>query len=301
MKRFLIPSFCACTIASLLCPTNSRAAAINFDTLGDFTNNFNIALNSDAGKTNGFSESSGSGGILGSPGSILYTQAGTNDSTAFFKTLGFDFSTDGSLLTESVMFHLGAATAGSGQRIVQLGFGTNFTSPFNGSTQQQQGGSPNFSAFTSVRINGTGTANSYTMEGQDKPIGILGTGATAFGGIPAFTLTANTWFRLTITVTNLPGATDYSIGGVVESFGADGVTFGGTVATFPVNTRNGTNAPQVAADLATTLFGGFRASSGTTNVSNYDTYSVIPEPSSFGVLAGGVGLFLVLRRRRQES
>src|SRR4029434_3327620 len=66
MKRSLIPSFCACTLGLLLSPTNSQAAAINFDTLGDFTNNFSIALNSDAGKTNGLSESSGSGGILGS-------------------------------------------------------------------------------------------------------------------------------------------------------------------------------------------------------------------------------------------
>jgi PEP-CTERM motif len=298
MNRSIYLTACACTLAFLLTGTNSRAAAISFDALGDFTNNFNVAINSDLNKTSGFSESSGSGGILGSPGSILYTQNTNNDSTAFYKILGLDFSSDGSLLTESVMFHTGGGSATGGQRVVQLGFGTNFTSPFNGGAQQQQGGSPNFSAFTSVRINTTTTLNSYTIEGQDKPIGNATTGASTFGTTPAFSLTANTWFRLTITVTNLPG-TDYSIGGVVESFGADGVTFGGTVGTFPVTTRN--TVPQTGIDLATTLFGGFRASAGATNVTNYDTYSVIPEPTSIGVLVGGLGLFFVLRRRKLAS
>jgi hypothetical protein len=295
MNRSVILTTCACTLAFLLTGTNSRAAAINFDTANDFTNNFSIALNSDAGKTNGLSESSGSGGILGSPGSVLYTQNASNDSTAFYKILGLNFSSDGSLLTEAVMFHTGGGSITAGQRVVQLGFGTNFTSPFNGSAQQ--GAGTNLSAFTSVRINTTAANNVYSIEGQDKPIGISNTGAVAFGNIAGISLAANTWFRLTITVTNLPG-TDYSIGGIVESFGADGVTFGGTVATFPVTTRTGA---QGGIDLATTLFGGFRASAGATNVTNYDTYSVIPEPSSIGVLAGGVGLFLVLRRRRLAS
>lgn len=283
MNRIVPPIVCVCVFELLAAANTARAAAINFDTPGDYLNNFNVAISTAAGSTSGVSESV-TGGISGSPGSLLYTPAGTNDSTALFKINGFNFGFDGAVLNESMMFHTGAGVTIAGGRTLQLGFGGNLNSTFNGSAQQ-----PQLGAWTSVRVNTTTTSGSYTFEGQEKPIGIANTGATAFGGI-TISLTNNNWYRLSLTLTNLAGAGNYSITGIIQDFGADGVTGGATVATFPVTNRT-------IADLDTTLFGGFRTATNNSNATNYDAYTVVPEPGSIAVLAGGIALLSVLRRR----
>jgi len=277
---------CVCTLVSLMAGTAAKAVFIDFDTSGVLASDFNIAISSDAGKLNGVAESA-TGGISGSAGSLSYTANTNNDSTVFYKGTSFDFTADGTVLTESMMFLTGAGSTTANARSIQLGFGTKVDSPFNGGPQQ--GAGLNLSAWTSVRVNTTGTSGNYTFEGQDKPSGNVGANA-AFNNT-AISLTANTWYQLSIVLTNQAGAAgSYTISGSLQSFGLDGLTPGAVVSSFTSATRT------VAIDAA--LFGGFRTAAGNNNVTNYDSYSVVPEPSAFGAIGGGVALLGLLRRRR---
>src|SRR5262245_48525543 len=142
MKRSNHPSVRSYTLGllgTLALAGSSFGVVVDFDStlVNEFTDNFSVALSTNGGSTSNLAASASGGiGLTGS-GSVSYTGASSNDSTAFYKLSGFDFSTDDSVLTESIMFHTGAGVSVTNAvRSIQLGFATGLNSPFNGNAQQ---------------------------------------------------------------------------------------------------------------------------------------------------------------------
>jgi hypothetical protein len=107
------------------------------------------------------------------------------------------------------------------------------------------------------------------------------------------TLTANTWYQLTLQV-DLTAVNQYLLTASLKNWGADGLTGGATLITHSLSVSNTNFAPT---DLLYAGFFGRNSGSSDSRVVAADNFIVIPEPASVW-LALGAMVGLALRRRR---
>jgi uncharacterized repeat protein (TIGR03806 family) len=233
--------------------TESRAqnVLLNFNSLGQYTNNFNVW--NDNGGVNGsnycFMESS----TIGAGGSGGVNVFQSTDTTAIYKSGSWDFSTNGSTIIASVLLKANGQT--SGNRI-QFGIlNTNF-SGLNADTN---------TSFESFRFIPTST-NAWSLREQYRtnnttaPEVVLGT----------MSITNGHWYKFVIDLTNtLGGVGNYNAACAIFDYGTDGQTPGANIVTFS------TLQSHTSADIAktTTVWPGLRGFQNA-GVSAWDNFLV---------------------------
>jgi len=301
-------------LSGMAATSRAGTISVNFDTPGQFTGQFNqfqqvVTPGSPPTLSpNPFTENSAGGGVSGT-GSVTNNLAAGQDGTATYNLSGLDFSTTGATVSESIIFKtvssFTATNTTSGQRFVQLGFLTTNSGGFNGNSNQTGGAVP-FPAFMSARVSTVGngasggldTATSETANVQFQQKLAATAGAATLNTGTNFQLSANEFYQLTINATQSGGGA-YAMTASLLDMGADGATPG----TLLVNALAATGTTGIP-DLATTVYGGFRATAtdGTASYDNFSETGTIvstPEPASVGLL--GLGSLAMLARRRRRG
>ena len=194
----------------------ARAQTVFFDfnTTGQYTSNFN-PWNDNGGANGGnyaFAESS-SAGVNGSGGVSVFQ---STDTTATCKNGSWNFLTNGATITISTLIQANGQTSGNK---VQLGIVNSATNGIN-----NNGGV----AFETFRII-PASATSFSLREQYRTGGALtettlGTINTAIGE----------WYKFVVTLTNQLGTLGvYNAACAIYDYGADGLTPGANIVTFP--------------------------------------------------------------------
>jgi PKD repeat protein len=208
-----VQCFASLALICALVQAPAQTAFVNFDTPGQYTGNFNPW--NDVGGADGGNYSfveSASGGVNGS-GSVSVFQ--NNDTTATYNG-SWDFSTNGSTITVSVMVKANGQTTGNK---VQLGILNSSNNGLNNNVGI---------AFESFRIV-PASATSFTLREQFHSGG--GLTETQLGTI---TTTVGNWYKFVVTLTNTAGASgNYEAACAIFDYGAEGLTPGANIVTSP--------------------------------------------------------------------
>jgi hypothetical protein len=276
------PSFIVGLLATAL-STFAQSVSIDFNTPGQLANNFNFYTNATPPVGNPYTQYPIGG--IGNSGAVGVAAGGTTvtaDSTGIYKSQSFDFSKAGAQLTISEYVNLIPVTSG-GNRLLQLGFVNENTSGMNGN--------PGL-AFMSLRLSTVGTSgNTYTPAYQDK----MSAGSTVNTTFtPNVNLTSGDWYKLSGTFLNQGGG-KFQVSGLLEDYGATGLSSPVTVFTFPNQSFSNTD---ITGDAA--VWAAFRSFHGDgANALDNFTAQAVPEP---GMLALWVTALLGLgcwRRSRK--
>jgi hypothetical protein len=277
------------SLACLITRAGGQTTNVQFESAGDLSN-FNLVTTGTVTGGNSptaagqlaFGSASGRSGT----GGLIHTAGGTTDLTAVYTAASFDV-TAGTPIDLSVFFNTGAAanltSTGTGA-VLQLGLSGNSTTGVYGDPGNN---------FISSRVNRpTASTNSYNIQTQVKATTVNGS-VTGTPVAPSFSLTADTWYRLTLTVQRTAVADTFSYTTALEDWGTTGASLVSTVS----GPLTGTFAN---ADLYTdtTTFGAFRAVEGRAT-STFDSFTVVPEPASALLLIGGFTALVGVQRRRR--
>jgi len=204
-----------------------QTAFLDFNTTGQYTNNFNVWQ--DGGGFNGgayaFTENT-TDGVAGS-GGVSVDQS--TDTTATYKTGGWNFATNGSTLIFSTLIY---CSGGNNGDKIQLGLINSTTNGLNGNAGV---------AFESFRFIPS-SATVWSAYEQYR----AGNNTTTSGSLGNVTVTAGHWYKFVVAMTNTSGASgnlNTSCG--LFDYGTNGVTPGANLVTFS------TVASHPAQDIAT--------------------------------------------------
>jgi hypothetical protein len=283
MKKFHVG--CLLAAAALIARTQAQDVLLNFNTAGDFANNFNVYQNT-ATPTVSFTGSpyteSATDGIGGTGGLLVSAGTGiTGDSTGVYKNSTFDFGSSGKALTISSMLKVITPTE-TANRVLQLGFVNEPTSGLNGNTGL---------AFMSLRFNPTATTSTIFAPQWQTKTAAAGTVNTSGGG--NITFVTGDWYQMSLTFQNA-GSGNIQASGFVQDFGVNGTTPGTVTAIAPITLTSA----DIAADPTT--YAAFRAfrNDGTASLDNFQA-QVVPEPSTYALIGAGAATLLGLRRRKR--
>jgi hypothetical protein len=295
-RRFLA----ACAgFASLMVVSAAQAGVVTFDSATDLANNFNINVQSGTAATPGF------------PGFVAVTSGGLNNSGAVDVTAGPSATLDATAVYNQQSFNPQAgtitisqfvkvqATPTIGDRLLHLGI---IDDP--SATHQLNGGGAAHADFISARLSptvvsaagATTAAYAYQVQAGNSPDAATATATFNNTQSANFNLNIGDWYQFTVNVNRTATANTFSVDGVLQDFGTDGLT-PGAIQTF---------APQtIATDTTdmyndTSVFGAFRSHAGQGGADLLDTFSIsqnTPEPTTLGFL--GLGAIGMLARRRR--
>ncbi len=264
---------------------SGQTGFLDFNTPGQYTNSF-ISWN-DAGGSDGgnysFTQAAGVG-VGGSDGITVFQ---STDTTATYNGASWDFSTNGAVITVSTLIKANALNSGNK---VQLGIIT----PNNNGLNNNAG-----VAFESFRFIPSG-AGVWPLFEQYRTAGAL-------GGVPLGTVnvTPGEWYKLVVSVTNTAGAAgNYAAGCALYDYGADGLTPGTNVITFPTAVshtgQTDVTVQPVWAALRAFQNGGIDAwddflvytpaSPPVLTLGLTNTSAALGQPATFAVLADGPGV-----------
>jgi hypothetical protein len=279
---------CLVVLGASLVMVQAQSFTINFDTLGDLANNFNIYQNTSPPVVNAATGSPYSQSLTGGVGgsgfvNIAAPAAGiTPDSTAIYKNTSFNFSAAGDALNISAYVDVIAPTE-TGNRLLHLGFADSSTSGLNGNAGL---------SFTGFRLNPTAVGSTiFTPQWQTKTAS-GSTVNTAGGG--NLTLIAGDWYDVSVTFGNLGGG-NIQASGFVEDLGVDGLTPGASFSISPVTLTSA----DIASDSS--VWAAFRTfeADGDGGLDNFSAHVVvIPEPGTTVLVGMGLGALLFARRRQ---
>jgi len=267
---------CLLTLSSLM-PIG--AAVITFDSATDYSNNFN-----ESGAAPAYVDAysySASTGIGGNSGRIDVVQGAAGDTTASYKTSSYDLTT-GTGYTTYVFFRTPSTFgAASGGIPAMIGFSEADNQPFLTALSQD---------WIAVAILAGASNTNFTMQGRYANNGTQ----TSLAATTAFTLNVDTWYKLAATFTDKGVTVGFNYSATVEDYGSNGTSLVGSV--MPLS---GTDMNQTSLSSSdTTAYGAFRTNTnGQNKVVALDNYFVIPEPSIFALLLGGLGTLVFNRRR----
>ncbi len=267
-------------------PSFGQPVFFNFNTPGEYTNNFNPW--NDTGGVNGgnysYTESAAAG--VGGSGGVSVFLPGT-DMTATYKSSSWDFSTNGATIIVSVLVKANGMTSGNK---VQLGIMNSPTNGLNGNAGV---------AFESFRFVPQST-NVWSLREQYRTGGV-----TTETVINTVNITAGHWYKFVISLTNTSAATgNYNAACAIYDYGATGLTPGANIVTFPtLQSHSGqdiTTNHAVWPGLRAFQDGGIGAwdnflvyqsnSPPVITLSLTNTVAVAGNPASFGILTDGPGI-----------
>jgi uncharacterized repeat protein (TIGR03806 family) len=207
----------------------AQTAFLNFNTVGQYTNNFNPWNDTGAPDANGgvysFEENT-TNGVGGSGGVAVFAN---NDMTATYKSGSWNLSTNGATIVVSVLIYTDGQSSADK---VQLGVINSTTNGLNSNPGV---------AFESFRFIPT-SATSWPLYEQSRTNNETGTG-NALGTV---TVEVGHWYKFVVAVTNTSGASgNVSAGCALYDYGTNGLTPGANLITFP------TASSHAAEDIAT--------------------------------------------------
>jgi hypothetical protein len=194
-------------------PGFGQTAFFDFNTVGQYTNNFN-PWNDNGGANGGnYSFMEGvSAGVNGSGGVSVFQ---SSDTTAVYNQGSWDFSTSGSALTISVMVKANGQISGNKTQIGILNSDATGLNANAGVTFETFRVIPTASGIWSLREQyRTGGANTETT-------------------LNNVNIVAGRWYKFVVSLTNTAGASGaYDAGCAIYDYGTDGVTPGTNIVTF---------------------------------------------------------------------
>lgn len=230
MTALYVRARCAAVLACLglgLMSSFSQTAFLDFNTAGDFTNNFNLW--NDVGGANGgnyaFAENP-SVGVAGSRGVSLISNS---DTTAAYRSGSWNFAVSGATLIVSTLIYSDGQTSGDK---IQLGVMNSNTNGLNNNAGVE------FESYRFVPLSATtwGLYEQYRNQ----------SGMTTSPSLGTVTIVANHWYKFLIGLTNTSGASgNYSAGCALYDYGSTGIAPGTNLISFP------TAVTRVAQDIAT--------------------------------------------------
>lgn len=219
-------------------------------------------------------------------GGLIHTPLGVTDVAAVYQASVFDL-TAFDPLTISGFFRTNATPAKGGSGAVfQLGFSANNTTAVYGDAGN---------SFISARVNKTGTDdNAFNFQTQVKLVGATSP-TTATLSAANFSLTADTWYKLSLTLTRSETTNVFDYSTILENWGSTGenlvsVAVGSFTGTF-------THA-ELYNDSS--VYAAFRSQEGK-SIAALDSFSVIPEPSTFLLLAPAFAMMFGRRLRNRVA
>jgi PEP-CTERM motif len=280
---------CLALLGTSLVTVPAQTVSVNFDTVGDLINNFNIYQNTSPPVINAATGSpytrSLTGGVGGSGRVNIATPATgiTPDSTAIYKNSSFDFSTAGAMLNVSAYVDIIAPTE-AGNRLLHLGFANESTSGLNGNAGL---------AFMGFRLNPTAIGSTVFAPQWQTKTASGGTANTAGGA--NLTLTSGDWYQVSVTFKNLGGG-NIQGSALVQDFGANGLTAGASSVVSPISLTSA----DIASDA--TVWPAFRtfAADGSGGIDNFSASVVVPEPGTTVLVSLGLGTLVFAGRRRRN-
>jgi hypothetical protein len=209
-RRFRWSLACLLTVTPL---AQAQTLFLDFNTVGQYTNNFN-PWNDNGGGNGGnycFSESAGVG--AGASRGVSVFQS--TDTTATYRTSGWDFSTNGATLILSALIKANGQTSGNK---VQLGIINT-----NGNGLNNNGSV----AFESYRFIPT-SPTTWSLREQFRTN--LALAEITLGDVP---VVAGRWYKFQVALTNTSGPSgNYVAGCAIYDYGTDGLSPGANVVAF---------------------------------------------------------------------
>ena len=192
-----------------------QTAFLNFDTVGQYTNNFNPWNDTGGGNGGNYSfEESTTGGVNGSGEVAVYQ---STDMTAIYKTGSWNLSTNGATVIISLMVN---ANGMSANNKVQVGVLNSHTNGFNANAGN---------SFETFRFMPASATTWGLYEQYDNLVG----GTTTSGSLGTVTVAAGNWYKFVLGMTNTSGASgNLSAGCALYNYGPNGTTPGANVITF---------------------------------------------------------------------
>lgn len=269
-------------IAALSGSSFAQSVLIDFNTAAtDFTGNFTASTGTSTaftwGSAVGVSDQAGPAQGGGVSVSTDTGGANYNFNTAYDLGTGSPTNT----WTISTFFRTNATTGTSANQVAGLGLMSSVTDEIAANGR-----------FVGVTLRqGTASTADLTLALTNNVSGTQSN--TPLGGV--FTPLTNNWYKLTLDVIKTSTADQFSVSASVEDWGSLGTSFESTVRSFSGQTL--TNAT-IYGDSS--LFAGFYARQTAGNpiqIQAVDNFSVVPEPTTWVLLAGSLTALLVFRRR----
>ena len=239
--------FLFCTATSF-----SQTVLLDFNTVGQYTNNFN-SWNDNGSGSNAINYSFKESTTAGAGGSGGVTNYQSTDTTATYKSGSFNFATNGAVIVVSTLIHAGGGNNGDK---IQLGVINSTTNGLNGNPGV---------AFESFRFI-PASATIWTSYEQYRS-GNTTTTSAALGDV---TVTAGHWYYFVVGLTNTSGPSgNVAASCALFDFGADGLTPGTNLITFS------TFESHTALDIATnqTVWPAWRLSTNSA-VNAWDNFQI---------------------------
>ncbi|MDB6066991.1 MAG: hypothetical protein JWR26_3199, partial [Pedosphaera sp.] len=206
-----------CSLGLLLMgamPSFAQTLFLDFNTVGQYTNNFNPWNDNATGANAGnysFAESTTAG--VGGNGGVSIFQS--SDTTATYNGGSWNFAANGAVIVLSAMIHADGLTSNSR---FQFGLINSTTNGLNGNANV---------AFATYRF-AASAANTWSLREQIRTGGT--STETTLGNV---TVTSGNWYKFVVSLTNTSGATgNYSSGAAIYDYGTDGLTPGANVVGF---------------------------------------------------------------------
>jgi PKD repeat protein len=191
-----------------------QTAFLDFNTVGQYTNNFNPW--NDAGGVNGGNYSFMEGPTAGVNGSGGVSVFQSIDTTATYNQGSWDFSANGATITISTMVKANGQVSGNK---AQLGVLNTVANGLNNN------GSVAFETFRVIPQ----SATTLSLHEQFRTAGAL-----TENTLGTINTTVGDWYKFVVTLTNVSGAAGgYNAACAIYDYGANGITPGANVVTFP--------------------------------------------------------------------
>ena len=190
-----------------------QTAFLDFNTVGQYTNNFNPW--NDAGGANGGNYSFMEGTAAGVNGSGGVSVFQSTDTTTTYNQGSWDFSTNGATITISTMVKANGQVSGNK---AQLGLLNSDTNGLNSNAGV---------AFESFRFIPQ-SATTLSLREQYRT-----GGASTENTLGTINTTVGNWYKFVVTLTNVSGAAGgYNAACAIYDYGANGITPGANIVTF---------------------------------------------------------------------
>ncbi|HEV2208470.1 MAG TPA: chitobiase/beta-hexosaminidase C-terminal domain-containing protein [Verrucomicrobiae bacterium] len=212
-------------------PTLGQTAFLDFNVPGEYTNNFS-AWNDIGGGNNGGTYAFAENPAAGVGGSGAVAVINSSDTTATYSSGSWNFSTNGSTITVSLLLYTDGQTSGNK---VQLGVINSTTNGLNANAGV---------AFASYRFIPQ-SATTWQLYEQYRSGGAM----TTSPSLGAVTVQTGHWYKFVLSLTNTSGASgNYSTACALYDYGATGLSPGTNLITF--STLASHTAQEIATDTA---------------------------------------------------